>query len=74
MSNSVSSEEGCFNFILKKGHSTHYAKDYLYHTKLAAFGNMTAANCVKSLVSKRVVKDEEEGWKAVRGALQKIFR
>jgi len=74
MSNSLSSEEGCFNFIVKKGHSTHYAKDYLYNTKLDAFGNMSAEQCVKSLVRKKVVKDEEEGWKAVRGALQKIFR
>jgi len=74
MSNSVSAEEGCFNFIIKKGHSTSYAKDYLYNTKLASLGNMTAADCVKYLVRKKVVKSEDEGWKSVRGALQKIFR
>ena len=73
MSNSVSAEEGCFNFILKKGHSTYYAKDYLYKTKLGAFGNQTAQQCVKSLVKSKMVSNEEEGWKAVRAALQQIF-
>lgn len=73
MSNFVSAEEGCFNFIIKKGRSTHYAKDYLYKTKLASLGNMTASDCVKYLVRKKVVLSEEEGWKAVRAALQKIF-
>jgi len=74
MTSSVSAEEGCFNFILKKGHSTHYAKDFLYHTKLSVLGNMTAENAVKMLVRTKTVSSEEEGWKAVRAALQKIFR
>ena len=73
MPKDISAEEGCFNFIVKKGRSTHYAKDFLYNTKLSVFGNMTAANCVKELVRRKAVKTEEEGWKAVRGTLQKIF-
>ena len=74
MHESVSAEEGCFNFLIKKGHSTHYAKEFLYSKKLSVLGNMTPAQCVKELVRKKVVSSDEEGWKAVRGALQKIFR
>ncbi len=74
MSNSVSAEEGCFNYIIKMGRSTHYAKEFLYKTKLSSLGNMTAAQCVKELVRKKHVKNEDEGWKAIRGALQKMLR
>lgn len=73
MNESVSAEDGCFNFIIKKGHSTHYAKEFLYNKKLSVLGNMTPAKCVKELVRKQLVSSEEEGWIAVRGALQKIF-
>ena len=74
MLESVSAEEGCFNFLIKKGHSTYYAKEFLYSNKLSIFGNMTAEKCVKDLLRKKVIKSEEEGWKAIRGTLQKIFR
>lgn len=73
MSQNISAEEGCFNYLLKKGHTTQYAKDFLYNTKLSVFGNMTPEGCVKELLRKKVIKTEEEGWKAVRGALQKMF-
>jgi len=74
MSKSVSAEESCFNFILKKGHSVPYAKDFLYNTKLSVFGGMSAEKCVLSLVRKKVVKNEEDGWLAVRDALKQIFK
>jgi len=72
--NSVSAEERCFQFIVKKGHSTQYAKEFLYSKKLSVLGNMTPAQCVKELLRRKEIKTEEEGWVAVRGALQKIFR
>ena len=74
MLESVSSEEGCFNFLVNKGHSTRYAKDFLYKSKLAIFGNTTAKKCIQKLLREKVIKSEEEGWKIIRCTLQKIFK
>ncbi len=57
MSQNISAEEGCFNYLLKKGHTTQYAKDFLYNTKLSVFGNMTHEGCVKELLRKKSHKD-----------------
>ena len=68
-----STEAGCFNFIVKKGHSADYAKDFLYKEKLSIFGGMTAEKCIQELLRKKYIKSEEEGWRLIRSTLQRIF-